>query len=516
MRIHAPLLLLPFLFAPAPAGGDEELDAVLATITAEDCFARVGILAGPGMNGRATPSRGLEEALAYVEKELAALGLEPAGAEGSYRVEYEMPCLLADETSQFRWIDGKGEEHPAAAGEGFTPVPGSSASGVRGEPIFVGYAIDAKNERWIDLSPKKVKGKVVFAFTREPRADDPKNKSFDGLEASRYSQIDMKTRAVEQAGGVGLVLIADPAGFPDATGPIPDLLPMGLGNRAPRDPGRYAQLPLPVASVSRAIAEEIFGEDLAAYQAAIDKRHKPKLLEVKNGVVVDFTVRWKVEDVKIPNLAARIPGSDGGGKAVVLGAHLDHVGLNFLFDRGRARVHPGADDNASGCATLLEVAQAFAGTKPVHEMLFLWFTGEELGLVGSQAYCAEPVHAHKDTIAMLNMDMVGRGDPKEMSVGGTWDDPAWRKFVDGQRKRIGSRIKIDFEGGRDLYPRSDQYSFYQKDVPALFFYEGDINSNKTYHTPQDLAETIDGEKMGSIGRLFAATAYALAFEGEQP
>ena len=115
---------------------------------------------------------------------------------------------------------------------------------------------------------------------------------------------------------------------------------------------------------------------------------------------------------------------------------------------------------------------------------------------------------------MLNMDQIGRTRDKEANVGGTWDHPEWERFVSAQAKRIRSRLKLDFDGGRDVFARSDHYSFHRRGVPALFFFEGRIQENPVYHRPGDVPDTLDPEKTTRVARIVAACAWALAVEGE--
>jgi hypothetical protein len=420
--------------------------------------------------------------------------------------------------SYFELLDSKGKVKRLRLGVDFMPVPGSSNKGIEGEPVLVGFAIDSRKRRWEDLSKKKVKDKIVFAFTREPFADNPKDKKFDGLEATKYSTISEKAKAVKSAGGVALVLIPDPGMFPEEIGPIPNLAPVPLwpGGRSSQL-GRMSNLSgLPVISVSRQVASDVFGTEMEEYYKSILKRKSPKQLKGKKREKVGF--RSTFEDVKLPayNLAALIPGSDDDGEVVILGAHLDHVGLNHLRDQGKMRVHPGADDNASGSAALLEVAEALAAGKPKEDVLFLWFTGEEVGLLGSRAYCDDPLYSHEKTIVMLNMDQIARTDQREMFLGGVWDSPKLKKLIKRQSSRVRNPVKMLMDGHRDMYMRSDQWAFAEKNVPAVFFFEGNIDKNKVYHKPGDLPDSILTDKVMWIARLFTATAWAVAWDGERP
>lgn len=515
MTRHAWLLLLAAAFLRP---GDEERDQALRTITEEECAARVRVLAAPEMEGRATLSEGLERAARYVEEELAALGLEPAGADGTFRLPYEIPCVVAAEDAAAAWIAPDHARHDLERGRDFVPLPASAEGTAEGEAVFAGYAIDADNEHWRDLEPPKVKGKVVFAFTREPRADDPKSGRFGGAEPTLHSTLGQKVRAAAAAGASALLLVADPALGLDAARPLPELLPFPVPAEWTAE--RLAEAAgwprIPVASVSRAVAEAVFGEDLAAYQKSLDRRMRPRLLAAPKGTRVELAVRLAARKVPAFNVAARLRGSDGDGEAVVLGAHLDHVGWAYGQDQGRMRVHPGGDDNGSGIAALLEVAQALAATKPKEDLLFLWFTGEELGLLGSRAYCENPLVPAEKSIVMMNMDMVGRGEARKVVVGGLWDRPEWEKLVRRQARAIRSDLELELEQGRDLYTRSDQYSFHEEGVPALFFFEGDLEQNRSYHRPDDVPETLDAAKMARIARFFCSVAYAVACEGERP
>lgn len=517
----------PTLLAQAPAETVAPFDpakafpGMLKTITEDECFEHVQVLAAPDKRGRGTMTPGFDLAADYVIAELTAAGLQGAGPDGSFKMPITLPAFLPGEACSFDWSGRPMEEDAPVVEKDFVPVLGSPDLAAEGEAVFVGYAIDSKKEKWVDLNPRDVKGKVVFAFTREPRADDRKFKRFEGAASTRESALVRKAQAVYDAGGIGLVLVPDPGLVPEEDIPLPGMVPYvsrGGGGTAAQMTSRLGFPEIPVVSVSRAVAGRIFDTDLTAYHASIDKKLKPKLLEAEKDLRVSLRVAMEAGSRETYNLGAVIKGSSGSGKVLVLGAHLDHVGFD-LFSQAetlRTSIHPGADDNASGSAALLEVAEAFAGHPPVHDILFLWFTGEELGLLGAREYCADPLYPHEDTIAMLNMDMVGRGDDKLINIGGLWDRPAWADFIKKQHKRSKSKLKMDNDQGRDLYARSDHFMFHQEGVVALFFFEADLPKNKVYHQVGDVPEDIDGRKMERICQLFAATAWALAYEDLRP
>ncbi|RMH04404.1 MAG: M28 family peptidase [Planctomycetota bacterium] len=504
--------------AAPPAPVERDLPAMLESITADEIEAHVAALAAPEMGGRGTGSPGYERAAAYVEAELRRLGLVGPGENGSYRLGYELDSIVADRCT-FAVSTGPGSAQAFAPGRDFVPLLGSAEAAVAGEPVFAGFAIEDRSERWLDLPERKVRGKVVFAFTREPFADDRRSRRFAGLEATDGSRIRAKAEAVAAAGGIALVVVPDPGQQPLADEPLGGVVPAPSGRLLDLERLRRRSFAdIPVVSVSRRVAAAVFGADPEAYYARLAKRKRPSLLDpADERIRVEIGVEWAEKPVRYENVAALLPGRDGDGELVVLGAHLDHVGQNYLASElwrsGTTAIHPGADDNASGSAALLEVAEALAGTRPREDVLFLWFFGEELGLLGSREYCAAPLRPLDQTILMLNLDMIGRTDPKEFQLGGLEEWPGWEKPVRQALQASRVRIRLDSRGGRDLYARSDQFSFHQAGVPGLFFFEGDLAANETYHRPSDVAATFDGRKAAAVARVFLTLARAVAFDG---
>ncbi|MDP6963451.1 MAG: M28 family peptidase [Planctomycetota bacterium] len=517
------MLLLPNLFFASVAilplfqQQSEQLTAALETITADECYDRVNILASPEMMGRGTLSHGFEQAAKYVEAELKSYPIPPAVGE-TFRIPVKLDCLIATENCAISFPPQNVDPELLHVLDQFAPVVGSAELFASGKAVFVGYAIDSRNDRWRDLNPAKVKGKIVFAFSREPQADNEKYKKFDGDKASRHSELAVKAKAVADAGGVGLVIVPDPNLVADSSLVLPNTTP--LVNPSHREGAQYHQRSgfpkIPVMTVSRDYASLLFEEDIDEYFKKIERKKRPSLLAADKDLVVAMNVEFENSEVETYNLAALIKGKGDSDEFVVLGAHLDHVGLDPFSDRMTMTTRPGADDNASGSAALLEVAQALSSYQPNVDILLLWFTGEELGLLGSRAYCEEPIRPHEDCIAMFNMDMVGRGEEKKVNIGGLWSRPSWEVFVEKQHKRIKSKLKMDNEQGRDLYARSDQYSFHTKGVVGLFFFEADLDSNKSYHQPSDKAVSIDGKKMSLIAQLFTACVWAVAYEDARP
>lgn len=488
----------------------------MGAIQEKSVSATLAVLGGRSMQGRGTFSPGLDRAAAFVEEQLKLLGYEPAGLDGGFRLPYELDCVAPAPECSVRWTGMPEGEAAPQLGTAFVPMLGSHDGAAEAPAVLAGYGIQSKDENWSDYKAKDVKGKILFCLTREPWADDVKQKRFAGAEPTPDSGLRAKALAAAEAGATGIVFVPDLALEEDDSrallGAHAYPTARGIGLEEAR---RYFDLPpFPVMSVSREVASAIFGADIRAYQAEIEKKKKSRLLDTgKEKVRIE--ARFQKAPYPAYNLAARLRGGAANGEALVLGAHLDHVGWGVTQELGgsRLQIFPGADDNASGSTALLEVARAFAGAAPQIDVLFLWFSAEELGLLGSQAYCEKPLYPMEKTVAMFNMDQIARTDPKEFNVGGAWENKTWAEFVQDQAKRAKCKLKIDFKAGRDLFARSDQYSFFQKNVPALFFFEGNIEQNPVYHKPGDVVETIDCGKTTEIARAFAACAYAIAVEG---
>jgi Zn-dependent M28 family amino/carboxypeptidase len=271
---------------------------------------------------------------------------------------------------------------------------------------------------------------------------------------------------------------------------------------------------LPAVEVSSACADALLGEDVEALCAKIDATCKP-LARKPKGRVVALAAKTREGSVAIENVVGVLEGSDEllRSEYVVLGAHYDHVGVD---DRGR--IGFGADDNASGTAALLEVAQALAELRPRRSVIACAFAAEEDGLLGSKAFCDAPPVPKGALVAMLNMDMVGRGDAAEVVVMGLRQNPALEKVLE-RAKRLGRTGIKTIDDARDdgLFQRSDHYSFHRIGVPVVFFFEGlPLSDNADYHSWRDTIDKLDLDKIANTSRLVLNTAWLLANDDERP
>jgi hypothetical protein len=214
-----------------------------------------------------------------------------------------------------------------------------------------------------------------------------------------------------------------------------------------------------------------------------------------------FDITLHKEPAVAHNILARLPGTDPelAGQFIVVGAHFDHVGFgnsNNTLDPGNHEVHNGADDNGSGSSVLLDLATSIANSawRPRRTILFQWYSGEELGLLGSKHWIASPTHPVGDVVFMINMDMVGRMVGRTLVVGGTGTSPALSQMVKGASDGLGLTILDDPPGSAP----SDNSSFYEAGVPALFLFTG---LHDDYHRATDDTEKLDLDGARDTGRL---------------
>ena len=263
-----------------------------------------------------------------------------------------------------------------------------------------------------------------------------------------------------------------------------------------------------------AFAERLLGFDVSKWAEAVDKSGASKKVSAESCVVsVKSTLRLR--QVRVDNVVGVLPGSDPmlSDEYVVVGAHYDHIGVGV-----GGRVGPGADDNASGTAGLLALVEALSISRPRRSILLCAFSGEEAGLLGSKALCAEPPVPLENVVAMLNMDMIGRGGASEVAVlGAALNADLAKTLSRGQKLGKTGVKKLVTDGGVELWARSDHYSFHNAGVPSLFFFEGlPISRNADYHTWRDVVSLVDAKKIRNTCKLVHQTLCLLANDDSRP
>lgn len=499
------------------------------TLLTADLQAHEVALASPEMEGRDTPSAGLARAATYIEEHFLAAGLEAVGAApttgtttsgGSLRWTYSRKIQTANASAceLVLAVDGKEPQSFALASD-FVPVPGVGGK-ADGPLIFCGFGIRAPKEKWDDLKGKSLKGAIVMIVESEPRHA----KLFDGPEITHDAELFEKLGDLADAKVAGVIVVRRPPEAPAKSkfGPRPDASPLSVrADWAHWNDGRTFQTPQPTPTrlpptveVNASTGQLLLGESVVALATRIEKSGRSVQVAPK-GRYVRFTSAAEAVDTELENIVGVLRGSDPtlAEEYVVLGAHYDHIGVDSA-----GRIGCGADDNASGSAALLELAQAFSTARPRRSLLFIAFSGEEHGLWGSQAICQRPPIDPSRLVAMVNMDMLGRGVAEEVAVLGITQNPELEKVLQ-QAKGLSKTgvTKIVVRQGEELFERSDHYSFHRIGVPVLFFFEGlPIDANKDYHTWRDTIETLDFDKLTRSTRLVFNTAWLLANDDERP
>jgi hypothetical protein len=460
----------------------------------------VAFLADDAREGRSPGSTGIEAAAVYISAVFKEAGLKPApGAEG-----YFQPFKIGGQAKLGATPElvfkGPDELKIAATKDDLSPLAiGTSGQLKDVQVVFAGYGItakeDAKKLDYDDYHGVDVKGKVVLLLRREPqqeRDDSP----FEGKKQSEYATFRHKATNAFQHGAAGVLLVNDAAGSKDGK----DDKLVGL-----LQAGADANSTLPFLMITRALADKLLsasGEpSLAALEKQIDDDLKPRTRELK-GWTAAAKVDIERTSIETRNVVGVLEGSGPlADETIVVGAHYDHLGRGGLMSGSLAflsrDIHNGADDNASGTAMVLEMARRLARrTDPLpRRVVFIAFSGEEKGLLGSQHYVEHPLFPLKDTVMMVNFDMVGRLNEKsELTVYGTGTSPGIDALVDALGKSEGFVVKKIAEG----YGPSDQQSFYVKDIPVLFIFTG---THSDYHRPSDDTELINFAGMSRIANL---------------
>ena len=450
----------------------------------------VKYLASPELKGRATGTPELEKAAAYIAGRFRSFGLQPVlQTTGDYEQAFpaEIGAHLSGDNA-FTANQAKLQE-----GRDYEPFSFSTNGKFSGGVIFAGYGISAKEYNYDDYAGIDVKDKLVLVLRHEPQELDEKS-VFAGKKLTTYATFTDKMVNAKMHGARGVILVNDVDVHPKRE----DKLEKFGVNDGPRDAGIF------FVQVKAEVANKWLkadGHDLSQLQAGIDRELKPNSFALAN-TNIDLAVNIVHETKTVHNVAAYLPGSTP--EYIIIGAHYDHLGMgdsHSLAPSKMGTIHPGADDNASGTAGVIELARHFAsiysnGTKPKRGVLFLAFAGEELGLLGSNWYANHPALPAENAVAMLNLDMIGRIREGRVFVSGVETGSTFAKLMEDVK--LPEPLRIDQTGkdsGTDMSDASDHASFVAKQIPVLFFFSG---LHGDYHKPSDTADKIDANDAAKL------------------
>lgn len=468
--------------------------------------ADIKFLASDECEGRGPGTNGIGLAADHIAAAFKEAGLKPAGVDGTYFQPFKVRGTARVGKSTALALNGPEATVRPKLNTGFQPIGYAAAGKAAGDLVFVGYGITAPEQNYDDYAGLDVAGKVVVILRRSPRYHDTKTPFADDDTVRKHASIVNKLQNAEKHNAAGIILVNDVA-TAEASDDISDFA------RLMNTP----TIKIPAVHVRRTLVAPIikteYGQTLGELEEQIDKDLKPLSKPLKGATADLEVVIDKPDSIETKNVLGMLEGAGPlADQTIIIGAHYDHLGYGGSGSlAGKSNViHHGADDNASGTTTILELARRFGAMKDRQgrRLVFMTFSGEEMGLLGSAHYCKEPVFPLDKTAAMINLDMVGRLVPDKESgldrleVGGTGTAKEFEPLLDRLNEKYKFKIKKTATG---LGP-SDHQSFYLKNRPVLFLFTG---LHPDYHRPSDTWDKINVDGMVRIADMVEDLTKAL-------
>jgi hypothetical protein len=473
------------------------------TATASRTRAHVERLASAQLEGRLTGSAGEQLAAQYIASELGKLGARPLPGQPDFQIAFDFTAGTRDGGSSIMIAS-------QSFVTGTTNVRALSFSDngdVTGEVVFAGYGIvvpDGQGFAYDSYATLDVKDKIVLVLRYFPEDAEQKTKAI----LSRYADLRYKALAARQRGAKAMLVVTGPRS-PNAGETVPMTFDTAIAGSG-----------IIAASISGGVANALFdavpGKTLRSAQEALDSASPHETGFPLTNVTV--TVRTNVirQRQTAHNVVAYLPatGSSAAAKPwIVLGAHYDHLGHgtngNSLAGKDESgQIHFGADDNASGSAAVLAAGAALAARPRARNVVLAFWSGEELGLLGSAAFIARPPIAVDQIAAYFNFDMVGRMQDNKLTIQATGSSPEWAKIIEQANVLAGFDLQLQ----ADPYQPTDVFNFNAASVPSLAFFTG---VHTDYHRPTDTADKINYDDLDRVVD-FAASIVARVDALEAP
>jgi hypothetical protein len=546
LLVAGPLALVTA--APTRPALPAAVEAAIESIRADDLRPRLRRFASDEMQGRGLGHPGNDRAVAFLEEELARIGVAPA-ANGSLSQAFPvLTSVLGKGNALEIGAGGSGQASPVSPGEDFYPLRSSPSGTVTGDLVFVGYGITAPDFQYDDYEGVDVAGKIAVALAHEPEELEDGSR-FSGRDRTIYSTAARKAATAAEHGAAALIIVPDVAHH--GSGSLSEFSRVWPSNPSVQSrqfalADRLEMSPLPAALVSVPVAERLLADgdrrsgrvealqrtiDEALEKSGKDGRIQAPASRALPGRRATLTLDIEHRRIEARNVIGMVAGSDPDlrSESIVVAAHLDHEGLDATD-----RIFNGADDDGSGTVAVLDIAEAAVqafrqGARPKRTLVFALWNGEEKGSLGSEHFIANPLPAATRPVVNLNMDMIGRSEdvPDATSprfrglrqtsarqngnvlhlLGYTYT-PELSQIVQEENAAVGLTIKTEYDDNpQDLLRRSDQWTFLRRRIPALFFTTG---LHPDYHTPDDDVEKIEFGKIERIARLVYQVAWRLA------
>jgi aminopeptidase YwaD len=460
-------------------------------ITVGELTDHIKYLSSDSLKGRMTGTPGDSLAADYIRARLSEYGLVPLVGDGLQRFKVTDKVIAG--TSNSLTVNGTS----MVAEQDFTPVSFSENGSVKAEAVFAGYgfSINSDSLKWDDYKGIDVKNKWVMILRSDPEPDNQKSIF------APHGNDRNKAMVAKDLGAAGVLLVSGQA----------------FDNSDSFDPlakGGFS-VGIPVIRIKRSVADAILSgkkQNINDLEKKLNTLKKPASLSSGTEVAGKSEILNYLTNTR--NVVMVLPGEDSDLKNeyLIFGAHFDHLGMGGPGSSSRAvdtiGVHHGADDNASGVAMLIEMAGKFAGTKGSHKrsLVFVAFTGEEVGMFGSKHFTDNPEIDLSKADAMINFDMVGRlKETKDFQIGGVGTADNLKERAAAVADTNNLKLTFTEEGSGP----SDHSAFYSKNIPVLYFTTG---AHEDYHTPADTWDKINFKGMVNEGEMIFKMTSGLANE----
>lgn len=569
-----PLFLGVVLLATFRCGfAERPLDLASASRLEQQLREDIEFLASEELRGRSVTDETIDVAANHIARRMEEIGLDVSTVDGEPYQELKIavgarPGASENNRVAIEHTAGAFEPLTASLAEGMNPLAiGSRTGEATGPLVFVGYGITADKLNYDDYDGIDVAGATVIVLRKEPGVSDP-NSPFAGTRNTRHAFFTTKIENAIKHGAQAVILVNDSASIRRTVQDQRNKIQRELDRKAKMET-QIAKLPeqavnsrkalrdrmasidtmvesmekelkqaqrgllgvseagertaekdsIPVVCLARDLADQLIQQSgrqsLAEIEKGIAENYSPHSFVLEN-VSSTVSVELTLAMAESSNVIGVLPGRGSlADETVVIGAHYDHVGMGGYgsLAPGTIAVHNGADDNASGTATLLaaaaELRDRLSDSNSHRRIVLIAFTGEERGLLGSKHYVRNPRFPLESTVAMVNMDMVGRLRDNELTVYGTGSGAEFDELLEQANRRQ----KFNLFKVPTGYGPSDHQSFYEAGIPVLFFFTGLHND---YHRPSDDFDKIDFGGMTRITDIVSEVTFALATAGERP
>ncbi|HEV2196605.1 MAG TPA: M20/M25/M40 family metallo-hydrolase [Candidatus Acidoferrum sp.] len=476
--------------------------------TAQEFLEPIKFLASDELKGRGNGTLELDRAAEYIAQRFRKFGLKASGDDHSFfqRFSLVVGAKLGGKNSA-TFAQGTSST-PLKVSQDYVPLSFSANTTVTAPLVFSGYGITAPEYHYDDYEGLDVNGKAVIVLRHEPQEND-EHSVFLGKQLTAHAEIVNKAINARNHGAAAMILVRDLGNHPDQS----DELLRFEEISGPQEMS-IPVIQVKVDEVNRWLKPS--GQTIDDLRQAIDKDLSNHSAPLEASARLKLSVDIERIHRAVSNVVGVLPGSDASlaGQYIVVGAHYDHLGLgdqNSLAPSQRGQVHHGADDNASGVSGVLELADVLSHTspRPRHSIVLVNFAGEELGLLGSAYYTEHPPFPINQTIAMINLDMIGRVANNRLYVSGTGTSPGFQQIAQDANRALGFDLNYSASG----YGASDHTSFTTHEVPVFFFFSG-LHSD--YHKPSDTWDKIDAANGARVVELVSNVVAGLDALNEKP